>query len=779
MHPDVQAQLQQLPGLSIMDTGMATNIEIPIHGWLVIKPYLDWYFQHNPHHQKLESLGPPRRKGRYDAPSLRRFPPNLNPARIPGLNEEALRSQRPCQIASWRRLFQQGCTLEEIPTGGGKTFVALGAACAAAALGWKVLILAPTSAAQWEAEMERWITPGAIKGFTVLRGQLGCEVRTYAAKSTEVFTAIVSQREAEARLPARTRLGKLELLWDETGTPRPQGVPAKEIPVTFRTRALDLRIVEQSTRLIRPARWVIWDGDTNKPIKMFEEGFQTWTVDENGQGKTLGPAEAAEMFIRPLNKVIRADSQILVASSGILTARRDALRTWAPDLVICDESHDMKHWEVWKRVPPATPGDKPVYILHETQAASAYWVTERASAVMLLSATPDPDRRRDLFAQYSLCDPKGWGNFRSFSGRYCGGRMREVQPGVIVWDSTGEVKRGVPIPIDPVFESELRQRAAYVHAITPRSESHKDVPPIDRRLVWLKPSELSRPGKDPDWSVPIRSAKDITNRLLDIAAEMKRKPAVAELAPRILSGQKGIVLTGSHASCDRLEAEFRKKLCEKDHILTQRECTRLREIWQAALGPSDPKPPHVEPGQLVHPLVLASHGGTGDREDRYGILTQLLLYPGPALLVGTVDAWGQGWDRMQFLDFGTILRLPWNQGKVLQAEGRFERGRGLYSVLVEYFLASGTIDERLLRTVLGKADASLRLFNRDDLSRLRAGLAEEESEEDILASMLDGLLGKNGQPVIQLGTEEDDAEDFQVDQLVSAALERGNDRENL
>ena len=48
--------------------------------------------------------------------------------------------------------------------------------------------------------------------------------------------------------------------------------------------------------------------------------------------------------------------------------------------------------------------------------------------------------------------------------------------------------------------------------------------------------------------------------------------------------------------------------------------------------------PRLTEGQIVHPLVLKVHGGDGDRDSRFDALQTLLRHPGPALLVGTVDA---------------------------------------------------------------------------------------------------------------------------------------------
>ena len=758
VHPQLETILVSIPGLKCdSKSNIATHMEIPTHAWGLIEPLLNSYFAQNKHHKVYYSTGwrKPRRR---ENTVLKAFPPTLDPARVPGLNVHAYECQQPHQIAALARLFSQGATLEEIPTGGGKTFVALAAAAAARSIGWKVLIIAPSSTSQWEAEIEKWLDPTVVGGVTVLQGQLGAEVRAYKGRMQERCVALVSREEAVSRLPKGIRLGKLEPLWAEGSL---GWVPASDIAMPQRTRAVELGIVKVVTEVASRPRWAVWDTDTDREVANYPEEYRSTTVDRNGDVWEIGPAEAAKLATERMNRDIRSEAQILIVSAGILTHRRDALRKWAPDLVILDESHDYKAFDRWKAAPATVPGAKPTFYLSGTQSASAWYVTEQVSSVLLLSATPDPDRRRDLWSQYDILDPGSMGSFKDWTRRYCGGRMREVKPGVLVWDSTGEVKRGVPLPIDPAMDTELRRRAGFLHYITPRSVSHAHIPPINRQLVWLKATELSRPGKDPEWKVPPRSKDDKVNRLLDMAAEMKRKPAVSRYVPMVLGGQRGVVLTGSHASCDRLGEDFLKRLGGKEFIVTARYRDHLHTIWDALGWKGYTR---LEVGQVVHPLVLSVHGGDADRDHRFDELQKILHHPGPALLIGTVDAWGQGWDGMQFLDFAAILRLPWNQGRVLQAEGRFERFGGLFSVLVEYLLALNTIDERLLRTVLGKAETSLKLFDRDDLERLRHGLSEEAAAEDILSSMLAGLLGGE--------IKAPDEEDFDVATIVQTAVVR-------
>ena len=75
--------------------------------------------------------------------------------------------------------------------------------------------------------------------------------------------------------------------------------------------------------------------------------------------------------------------------------------------------------------------------------------------------------------------------------------------------------------------------------------------------------------------------------------------------------------------------------------------------------------------------------------------------PGPALLVGTGDAWGESVD-LQDTDLAIISMLPWTPDKVIQWEGRFARLGQKRPVLVSYIIARTTADEHVADLLLDK-----------------------------------------------------------------------------
>ena len=95
-----------------------------------------------------------------------------------------------------------------------------------------------------------------------------------------------------------------------------------------------------------------------------------------------------------------------------------------------------------------------------------------------------------------------------------------------------------------------------------------------------------------------------------------------------------------------------------------------------------------------------AHGGT-DPSERDKIRHVYMDHPGPCLLVGTGDAWGESVD-LQDTDLAIIAMLPWTPDKVIQWEGRFSRLGQKRAVLVSYVIARTTADEDVADTLLDK-----------------------------------------------------------------------------
>ena len=95
-----------------------------------------------------------------------------------------------------------------------------------------------------------------------------------------------------------------------------------------------------------------------------------------------------------------------------------------------------------------------------------------------------------------------------------------------------------------------------------------------------------------------------------------------------------------------------------------------------------------------------AHGGT-DPSDRDKIRHEYMAHPGPCLLVGTGDAWGESVD-LQDTDLALISMLPWTPDKIIQWEGRFSRLGQKRAVLVSYVIARTTADEHVADLLLDK-----------------------------------------------------------------------------
>jgi SNF2 family DNA or RNA helicase len=153
--------------------------------------------------------------------------------------------------------------------------------------------------------------------------------------------------------------------------------------------------------------------------------------------------------------------------------------------------------------------------------------------------------------------------------------------------------------------------------------------------------------------------------LLMEAASRKHDYILDRVQDSLQAEQKVTVFTGRRADCDRLGAKLSKM------AKSIKGCT----VWVA-------------------------HGGT-EPSERDRIRHAYMAHPGPCLLVGTGDAWGESVD-LQDTDLALITMLPWTPDKVIQWEGRFSRLGQKRPVLVSYVVARNTADEHVSDLLLEK-----------------------------------------------------------------------------
>ncbi len=419
-------------------------------------------------------------------------------------------------------------------------------------------------------------------------------------------------------------------------------------------------------------QWGILDASLNK------RGFHAWSPP--GSGKTLcGLVWISAAVKQPKVVITRAAARgtwreeirkytrfTPVVLSGKTTREIDpnpraiyitaweTLISWAPALIkmkphslVMDEIHWAKNHKRSKMT-LLENGEKRFDSLSNTAAAIQALckvVTRRFG----MTATPMPNRTRDLWAQLDLVEPWQWGSFHQFGERYCAG-FKDLYG----WKYDGLSN-----------EEELLERLAWSRYRTDEKAVAKNLPAKRRQVVYLEKDEQNRPS---GFAQDVKRAKGDKESLFEVmlqeAASRKRKYIVDRVKEAAQSGQKVTVFTGRRSDCDKLG----------------------KAIKAAVSVP-----------------VWCAHGGsTTDVRDK--IRHDYMDATTGAVLVGTGDAWGESVN-LQDTDLALFVMLPWTPRSVQQWEGRFSRLGQKRPVLISYIVARGTVDEHVADILLDKLPA--------------------------------------------------------------------------
>jgi len=392
-----------------------------------------------------------------------------------------------------------------------------------------------------------------------------------------------------------------------------------------------------------------------------------------------------------LAKLPDTEAQFVILGWEGLPDSLDALLAWRPRNVIFDESHKAKSWKRFTATPTET--GKLRFDPLENIAQAALKLSRAAKRRLATTATPIKDRTRDLWAQLDLVHPDAWGPFyrrdrASFAGRYCA--AHEGSYGGI--DSRGSSNL-----------EELYDRVSLVVNQVPHSVTHRNLPPRRRLISYVtKEEQCQATGFTQGFFKA--AAKSGANAVLEArlmeAAARKRKLLLEMVGEALEGKQKVVVFTGRREDCERLAEDVDK------------------------LG--------------TGARLFMGHGGTAPSV-RDQMQQDYMTTAGPAILVGTGDAWGEGVS-LHDTDVAFMAFLPYTPGQVIQWEGRFSRQGQKRPVLVQYLIAEGTVDEHVAGLLLDKLPAVADVSKDDSLE----GFADALQGEDQTQAIIGGLLGKLG-----------------------------------
>ena len=167
--------------------------------------------------------------------------------------------------------------------------------------------------------------------------------------------------------------------------------------------------------------------------------------------------------------------------------------------------------------------------------------------------------------------------------------------------------------------------------------THAQLPAKRRESIYVSPQEQDKVGTG--WAREMANAmKRGPTAVLEVrlaeAAARKRRKAIERIEAHTEGGQKVVVFTGRRADCEKF-AENVRKAVGKDVT-----------VWHA-------------------------HGDSSP-ETRQHIVDEYMEHPGPCVLVGTGDAFGESLN-LQRTDAAFFVMLPYTPGQLEQWEGRFTR----------------------------------------------------------------------------------------------------------
>ena len=438
-----------------------------------------------------------------------------------------------------------------------------------------------------------------------------------------------------------------------------------------------------------------------------------------------------------------------VESGQLESGRHSAgffLRTFRPTTVVFDEideakSPKRKEWFVTE------DGDWRGLTRRNRAAASAA-LAYGAPRRLGMTATPLPDRTRDLWAQLDLVEPGAWGRYNQFTKRYA----LAAPNGDGGLDDRGSV---FGMPGAEHLAAELLARMSFVRHVVSEEITRAELPAFRREVLFLQPDALGRPTKGAVKAVATATKTgDATNRAeaeLALAASRKRPAVLEQLVEEVRAGSKIVIFTGRipdvHALVERIATRFKVEpdtltIEEIERRLTAADrADALVELAGQRMGGGADKVAR----EAVGPAVWHAYGETPgpEREVRR---QAYMAHPGGAVFVAIDAAMGTGVD-LQDTDLFIQAMLPWSPRRFIQNEGRGTRFGQRRPVRFRYLVIEGLRrEERVVEALLNKLPAVVEVTGSSLAATAVEDLKGLGDEEAVLASLFAKMDNKDFTP---------------------------------
>ncbi len=370
-------------------------------------------------------------------------------------------------------------------------------------------------------------------------------------------------------------------------------------------------------------------------------------------GKTPWPGELAE---------------VVIINYDLLKKFRRELRQWTWDVLIADECHAIKNSKSQRT--KEVVGHQPRGKDDES------WTAIPAKNRLLLTGTPIVNRPSELWPIISFLNPGQWKNWFAFAKRYCGAvhngygwdfsgasHLDELQnflrESIMVRRLKAEVLKELPPKRRQIITVPANGAADCIKAEKAAEDRHEVALNAARIAV-----ELAKAGaSDEEYQAAVQRLRDLSNAAFTELARLRHDTAVAKV-PYVVEhlencSGKVVVMAHHHDVVDAIEA---------------------------ALGPA-----------------CVTLTGRENMAARQASVDRFQNDPDCRFFIGSIRAAGVGLT-LTAASHVVFAELDWTPGAMSQAEDRCHRIGQINSVLVQHIVLDGSIDARMVHTIVAKQE---------------------------------------------------------------------------
>lgn len=369
-----------------------------------------------------------------------------------------------------------------------------------------------------------------------------------------------------------------------------------------------------------------------------------------------------------------------VVTNYEMLGRLDFLKAFHWDAIIADEAHAFK-----------TP----------SSIRSKNFRALKSNMLICATGTPIINRPIEMHNLLDIITQGGFGSYREFWERYCGGALKEVMIGAFCPDCGVRRKtiappcwkcntdllaerrfRMVPDYTKSTNMDELRERLTNgIMIARRRSDVLTELPEYQRinKLIRMTPEQKKQ------YDLLMHSLMDYLVQHKRKSVESAVKACFAEAMTRIGYARQHLAMCKADAAIDDAE----EPLSQGDSVIL---FTNYKEVAD-----------HVRQQLNLRGYKAFLHTGDVSSSNRAILLEEFRKTPGSAL-VATIQSGGVGLN-LQNANYSFFIDMPWTPAEVAQAEARtYRMGQEKSTFFFRYFI-KGTYDEKLVNMLESKQDS--------------------------------------------------------------------------